>query len=100
MKAIIADPKKKLQGVEEHLKRSFQMNVPASQFNSPLGKTDAVALRAGVRTTAPLVGEGMDRIVHAYFKNHIQPLELAAFAKVGLNKVNPDDVTSITGLLG
>lgn len=100
MKGVITDPKKKLQDVEEHLKRVFRRMYRLRNLILHWGKTDAVALRAGVRTTAPLVGEGMDRIVHAYLKKQIQPLELAAFAKVGLNKVNSEDVTSITGLLG
>lgn len=100
MRVIIADPKKKLHDVEDHLKRVFRRMYRLRNLILHWGKTDAVGLRAGVRTTAPLVGEGMDRIVHAYFKNQIEPLELAAFAKVGISKVNSDDVTSITGLLG
>lgn len=86
--------------MENRLRRVFRRMYWLRNLILHWGKTDAVALRAGVRTTAPLVGEGMDRIVHAYFKNQIQPLELAAFAKVGLNKVNAADITSITGLLG
>ena len=48
------------------------------------GKTDAVGLRASLRTAAPLVGAGMDRVAHAWFVEKTSPLELAARARVRL----------------
>lgn len=100
MKVIINDPKKSLADIEEHLKRVFRRMYRLRNLILHWGKTDAVALRTCLRTTAPLVGEGMDRIVHAYFKNKIQPMELAAFAKINLSIVDGDDTGNIISLLG
>ena len=51
------------------------------------GKTNAVGLAANLRTAAPLVGAGMDRIAHAWFVENIGPMELAARAAVRLATV-------------
>lgn len=99
MKALILDPKKKLEDIEIHLKRVFRRMYRLRNLILHWGKTDAVALRTGLRIVVPLVSEGMDRIVHAYFKKNLQPLELAALAKVRLSTIDPDEVKSITGLL-
>lgn len=64
------------------------------------GRTDAVALRASLRTAAPLIGEGMDRIAHAWFVEGILPLELAARASIGLALVNSSGGREIVNLLG
>lgn len=63
------------------------------------GKTDAVALRASLRTAAPLVGAGIDRIIHAFYVDHISPLQLVARAKTALGTVGSATGPSCTTLL-
>jgi|SRR5579871_294690 len=64
------------------------------------GKTDGVALRASLRTAAPLVGAGMDRIAHAWYVDGLSPLELAARARISLDTVGSADSRKCVDLLG
>ena len=48
------------------------------------GTTAAIALDAALRTAAPLVGAGLDRLVHANLISKIEPLGLAARAENSL----------------
>lgn len=51
------------------------------------GKTDAVGLQSNLRTAAPLVGAGMDRIAHGWFVEKLSPMELAARARYSVETV-------------
>jgi hypothetical protein len=63
------------------------------------GHTTGIALEPCLRTAAPLVGAGMDRIVHAWFASGTSPLELAARASVQLSLVGSDPRVELTSLL-
>ncbi|MFF0094678.1 integrase [Streptomyces canus] len=63
------------------------------------GATQGVALEASLRTAAPLVGAGLDRIVHAAYAEDLDPLGLAARADVALNLVNGETGLSVVDLL-
>ena len=63
------------------------------------GRTDAVALRATLRTCAPIVGAAFDRIAHAWFDRGTKPRELAAQAEIALALVTASPATSLTTLL-
>ncbi|MGW5335168.1 hypothetical protein [Streptomyces bauhiniae] len=63
------------------------------------GATQGVALEASLRTAAPLVGAGLDRIVHAAYAEDLAPLDLAARAEVALQLVNGETGLSVVDLL-
>ncbi|MEU5298634.1 integrase [Streptomyces umbrinus] len=63
------------------------------------GATQGVALEASLRTAAPLVGAGLDRIVHAAYAEDLDPLGLAARAEVALQLVNGETGLSVVDLL-
>lgn len=63
------------------------------------GATQGVALEASLRTAAPLVGAGLDRIVHAAYAEDLPPLDLAARAEVALQLVNGETRLSVVDLL-
>lgn len=63
------------------------------------GKTNAVGLAANLRTAAPLVGAGMDRIAHAWFVENIGPMELSARATLRLATVGLTGAPSPVDLL-
>lgn len=63
------------------------------------GATQGVALEASLRTAAPLIGAGLDRIVHAAYVEGLEPLDLAARADVALKLVNGETCLSIVDLL-
>lgn len=84
MQELVADPFRTLHAIEVEAADCFRRLYRHRNMVLHWGKTDAVALRASVRTAAPLVGAGMDRIAHAWFVERISPLELAARARLRL----------------
>jgi hypothetical protein len=63
------------------------------------GSTQPVALTATLRTAAPLVGAGLDRITHSYLVDGLLPLDLAARAEVNLRLVEVRGTPSVIDLL-
>ena len=63
------------------------------------GSTESVALDAALRTAAPLVGAGLDRVAHAYLADGITPLALAATAETSLALAGAQDAPPVTDLL-
>lgn len=99
MKSILRNPYDKLRDIQDHAAVAFRRLYRQRNIVLHWGKTDAVALRASLRTAAPLVGAGMDRIVHAWYVDGIPPLELAARARVALATIGADDPLRCIGLL-
>ena len=62
-------------------------------------RMDAVALRASLRTAAPLVGAGIDRIIHAHYVGKVAPLPLTARAQIALATIGTEGGPRITTLL-
>ncbi|MEU6687249.1 hypothetical protein [Streptomyces sp. NPDC046832] len=58
-----------------------------------------MALEASLRTAAPLVGAGSDRIAHAAHAEDLDPLDLAARAQVALQLVNGETWLSVVDRL-
>ncbi|MEV6520063.1 hypothetical protein AB0M37_30200 [Micromonospora chalcea] len=100
MAQVLTNPHKELGDVravfEGVLRRLYrQRNIVAHG-----GTTAAVALDSALRTAAPLVGAGLDRLVHAKLTLEIEPLDLAARAENSLALVGDPLGPSVTGLLG
>jgi hypothetical protein len=91
MRIALADPNSFLRDVESHVTVGFRRLYRQRNLVIHWGKTDAVALNATLRTAAPLVGAGMDRIAHGWFVEGLTPIELAARARLGI------DLAGITG---
>lgn len=58
-----------------------------------------MTLEASLRTAAPLVGAGLDRVVHAERAQSLPPLDLAARADVALKLVGGETGLSVVRLL-
>ena len=63
------------------------------------GSTSSVVLDATLRTTAPLIGAGLDRIAHHYFDSGMSPLDLAARAELATALVGGETGLSLVDLL-
>ncbi|MGW9024099.1 hypothetical protein ACWGQ5_07690 [Streptomyces sp. NPDC055722] len=63
------------------------------------GATQGVALGGSLRTAGPLVGAELDRIVHAFYAECLDPLDLAARAEVALSIVDGESALSVVDLL-
>jgi hypothetical protein len=100
MKAVLVNPRPKLNDVQTHAADAFRRLYRQRNLVLHGGKTSAVALRASLRTAAPLVGAGIDRVVHARYVDKLRPLELAARAKIGLGTISPGRGGACVDLLG
>jgi hypothetical protein len=63
------------------------------------GRTTGAALKATLRTVAPLVGAGMDRIVHAYLTDGVEPLDLVARGRLEVARAGSKDAPEVTRML-
>jgi hypothetical protein len=84
IKTLLSCPRSSLLDIEEHATRALRRMYRQRNLVLHWGRMNAVCLRAALRTAAPLVGAGIDRIVHAWFSKNTSPLELAARARVRL----------------
>jgi hypothetical protein len=87
MRELLADPHTVLKDIESQASGAFRRLYRQRNLVLHGGKTGGVALRASLRTVAPLVGAGMDRIAHAAFVDGVAPLKLAARARISLDTV-------------
>jgi len=99
LRETLESPQTALRDIHQHVTASIQRLYRQRNLVLHWGKTDAVALKAGLRTAAPLVGAGVDRIAHAWFVNHIAPLELAVRADIQLRLVGTESGRSVWELL-
>jgi hypothetical protein len=99
IREVIANPHEMLRDIQRHVAIGCRRLYRNRNLVLHAGKTDAVGLRSVLRTVAPLIGAGMDRIAHAWFVQKIAPMELAARAQIGLETVGQTG-TSPVDLLG
>lgn len=100
MRALLEQPRETLREVEEYACRALRRLYRQRNLVLHWGRMNAVCLRAALRTVAPLVGAGVDRIAHAWFANHrTNPLELAARAKIRLELLGTSEGISPVELL-
>lgn len=99
MAKLFADPLRILRDVEAHAAVAFRRLYRQRNLVVHGGRTGAVALRASLRTVSPLVGAGMDRIVHAHLVAGTHPLDLTARALLELARAGSHDARDLTALL-
>jgi hypothetical protein len=99
MNALVAAPQRSLLGVRAAVEGTLRRLYRQRNIVLHGGSTQAVALDATLRTCAPLVGAGLDRIAHAYLADRVLPLTLAARAETRLALAGPKGTAQITDLL-
>ncbi len=99
MRKLFTAPRKTLEDLRTHITDSFSRLYRQRNLVLHWAKTDGIALRSSLRTTAPLVGAGMDRIAHAWYVDNLRPIELAARARVALATVSDSNIESCIDLL-
>lgn len=100
MAKLLQSPSKGLADIETHVADAFQRLYRQRNLILHGGKTNSVALRGSLRTSAKLVGAGMDRITHAWYVKRVRPLELAARAKAAIRLVPDGQAAACVDLLG
>jgi hypothetical protein len=99
MHMLVAHPQRALADIHEHATAAFRRLYRLRNLVLHWGKTDAVCLRASLRTASPLVGAGIDRIVHAHYVEKLQPLELVARARTAMATIGTTRGPSCVDLL-
>lgn len=84
IRELLAAPRPFLREVEQQISRTLRRLYRQRNLVLHWGRMNAVSLQATLRTAAPLVGAGVDRIAHAWFLFQTNPLELAARARIRL----------------
>ncbi|MGW3993205.1 hypothetical protein ACWEF6_06925 [Amycolatopsis sp. NPDC004772] len=100
MKALLDDPYGQLNDVRQVLSGVFRRLYRQRNIVVHGGSTEAVALDTALRTSAPLIGAALDRLVHAQLIDEEPPLVLAARAENSLALVGDPLGPHITRLLG
>ncbi|MFD3775132.1 integrase [Streptomyces sp. NPDC058612] len=99
MAALVQDPGKQLAEVNHAFRIAMRRLYRTRNIILHGGATQGVALDASLRTAAPLLGAGLDRIVHASYTEGLDPLDLAARAEVALQLVDGETGLSTVDLL-
>ena len=99
MQNLMADPGSVLPRVVNQLEDSFRRLYRQRNLIVHSGQTSSVALRGTLRTVAPLVGAGVDRIVHANAVRSLDPLMVAAIAEINLERAAHDTSQDLVRLL-
>jgi hypothetical protein len=100
MKSVLKNPHTQLNDVSRMLSGIFRRLYRQRNIVVHGGSTEAIALDAALRTTAPLIGAALDRLVHAELIDNEDPLTLAARAENSLALVGDPLGPNITRLLG
>jgi hypothetical protein len=99
MCALLSDPHGTLREVRAAFKVAIRRFYRARNIVLHGGSVQGVALEASLRTGAPLIGAGLDRITHAVLVEGLEPLDLAARAETALNLVGGETGLSVVDLL-
>ena len=100
LQLILQDPATALNDVCSHLDAAFRRLYRQRNLVLHGARTEGATLKATVRTTAPLVGAGVDRITRGSLLQGLTPRALAARARLRLETVHDDgDGTAILSLL-
>lgn len=99
MAAVLANPYQQLADVRAVFESVLRRLYRQRKIVVHGGTTGSVAMEATLRTAAPLVGAGLDRLAHAKLVTDVGPLELAARAANSLELVGDDIGPSVVTML-
>ncbi|EEN86036.1 integrase [Rhodococcus qingshengii] len=99
MNQVVKDPRRTLNDVSKHITTAMRRLYRQRNLLMHGGSTNSVALQATLRTAAPLVGAGLDRITHAALTDGIGALSLASRAGLNLKLVGGTDGRHVADLL-
>lgn len=99
LEQLFKDPPGMLVSVRGYAGSAFRRLYRQRNLVAHGAMTTGVALRPSLRTVAPLVGAGMDRIVHAHLVDQLSPLDLVARAELELQRAGSTDAADVTALL-
>lgn len=96
---LASKPRAGLLAMQRHAAASLRRLYRQRNLVVHGGQVAGEALSATLRTAAPLVGAGLDRIAHASLTRDEPPLNLAARARMESERAGSEEAPSLTGLL-
>lgn len=96
---LAATPRPKLEAVQRAAEASLRRLYRQRNLVVHGGQVHGIALAAALRTAAPLVGAGLDRVAHAFLTRDIPPLQLAARAQMEVARAGSAGAPSLTAML-
>lgn len=99
MAELARDPRKTLTTVRTYAQHATRRLYRQRNLVLHGGRTWGIALEASLRTAAPLVGAGLDRIAYSHLSHGRQPLETAAQAEVEIQRAGTETAPRLTALL-
>ena len=99
MRGLLNDPRRLLVDVRNHAAESLRRLYRQRNLVLHGGRTAAVALGPALRTASPLVGAGIDRIVHGALVKGLDPLHLAAQADFEIQRAGAPGSPGLSDLL-
>lgn len=99
MKEVLNRPSGTLNKIRHYVQSALNRLYRQRNLIVHGGRVSGSARAETLSTVPPLVGAGLDRIVHAWFRERTDPRELAARADVGLRLVGAAPTPHVTELL-
>jgi hypothetical protein len=96
---LASNPRVKLEGVQRSAESSLRRLYRQRNLVVHGGQVHGVALEAALRTSAPLVGAGLDRITHAFLTREMPPLALASQARMEVERTGAAGAPALTAML-
>jgi hypothetical protein len=96
---LLQDPYTGVRSLQVVLQRVFRRLYRQRNIIAHGGRTDSIGLDSTIRLAAPLVGEGLDRISYAMLKRGVEPLRLAAGAKIRIATLKPATAAQGSGVV-
>ena len=101
MQVLVREPHQSLRDIEIHLQRAIRRLYRVRNLVLHNAATDSLTLSAALQTAAPLLGAGIDRVVRGALLQGIEPLDLAARARIVIDNAdhgNPGDLADLLQL--
>jgi hypothetical protein len=99
MRKLLAAPRRELLAVREQAGDALRRLYRQRNLVVHAGLTAGFGLASSLRTAAPLVGAGLDRVTHAALVAGREPLEIAARAQLEIERAGTVDAPVLTRML-
>jgi hypothetical protein len=96
---LIRNPRGGLLAIQRQAAASFRCLYRQRNLVVHGGQISGEALAATLRTVAPIIGAGLDRVTHASLTSEQPPLDVAAKARIGIERGGSVGAPSLTALL-
>jgi hypothetical protein len=99
MKKLVTAPRRELLAVREQAGDALRRLYRQRNLVVHGGMTAGFGLVSALRTAAPLVGAGLDRVTHAALTTNREPLEIAARAQLEIERAGTQNAPPLTRML-